>query len=131
VNALQRLGTAGELIIAAPPSAGRDRLEGFVREKRFWLYTKMAEKESRRQPLDAKEFVSGEGFPYLGRSYRLLLVDAQDTPLKLAAGRFKLLRSMAPEGREHFVRWYTEHARVWLPQRVDHVRSNLLDTVKT
>jgi predicted metal-dependent hydrolase len=111
------LDRAGELIIAAPPDAGRDVLEGFVREKRFWLYTKMAEKASRHQPLDTKEFVSGEGFPYLGRSYRLLLVSKQDVPLKLAAGRFKLLRSLAPEGREHFVHWYTEHARVWLPRR--------------
>jgi predicted metal-dependent hydrolase len=112
------LDRGGELLIAAPPEAGRDQLEGFVREKRFWLYTKIAEKEARHHPFDAKEFVSGEGFPYLGRSYRLLLVEEQDVPLKLAVGRFRLLRSLALEGREHFVRWYTEHARIWLRQRV-------------
>ena len=89
-----------------------------MREKRFWLYTKMAEKEARQQPLEAKEFVSGEGFPYLGRSYRLLLVDEQDVPLKLEAGRFKLARASAHQGREQFVRWYTEHARAWLKRRV-------------
>lgn len=108
----------GELVISAPPGAGQELLADFVREKRFWLYTKMAEKESRQHPLAAKEFVSGEGFPYLGRSYRLLLVDAQDVPLKLEAGRFKLLRSTASEGRRHFVDWYTAHARDWLRRRV-------------
>ena len=108
----------GELIIAAPPETGRDLLEDFVRDKRFWLYTKMAEKASRLQPLAAKEFVSGEGFPYLGRSYRLLLVDDQDVPLKLEAGHFKLQRSLAGNGREQFIRWYTEHARTWLRRRV-------------
>jgi len=112
------LDRGGELIIAAPPDAGRELLEVFVREKRFWLYTKMAEKQSRLQPLATKEFVSGEGFPYLGRSYRLLLVEVQDVPLKLEAGRFKLLRSRAPQGRAQFVRWYTEHARAWLQRRV-------------
>ncbi len=78
----------------------------------------MAEKEARQRALGTKEFVSGEGFPYLGRSYRLLLVDEQDAPLKLEAGRFKLLRPLAAEGREQFVRWYTEHARHWLQRRV-------------
>ncbi len=108
----------GELMISAPPGVDHELLADFVREKRFWLYTKMAEKEARQQSLDVKEFVSGEGFPYLGRSYRLLLVDEQDVPLKLEAGRFKLLGSRAPQGREQFVRWYTDHARHWLQRRV-------------
>ena len=90
----------------------------FVREKKFWLYTKLAEKEARQRAIGRAEFVSGEGFPYLGRSYRLLLVDEQDAPLKLEAGRFKLLRRLSPEGREQFVRWYTEHATRWLRRRV-------------
>jgi len=108
----------GELLIAAPPSVPDDLLAAFVREKQFWLYTKIAEKEALQQPVVGKEFVSGEGFPYLGRSHRLLLVDEQDVPLKLDAGRFKLKRDLAPDGRDHFIRWYTEHARGWLRRRV-------------
>jgi hypothetical protein len=112
------LDRAGDLIIAAPPEVDQERLSAFVREKRFWLYAKMAEKQSLQQPMAGKEFVSGEGFPYLGRSYRLLLVDDQEVPLRLEAGRFKLRRSLAPQGREHFIAWYTEHARAWLRHRV-------------
>ena len=107
----------GELTIAAPPEVDNGQMADFVREKRFWLYAKLAEKASRQQPMAGKEFVSGEGFPYLGRNYRLLLVDEQDVPLKLEAGRFKLRRSLAPQGREHFIRWYTEHAKPWLTRR--------------
>jgi hypothetical protein len=112
------LDRGGELIIAAPPETDRTLLAELVREKRFWLYTKIAEKEARHQTLDAKEFVTGEGFPYLGRSYRLLLVEEQDVPLKLEAGRFKLLRPLAADGRAQFMRWYTEHASDWLQRRV-------------
>lgn len=107
----------GALSICAPPGVEKVRMADFVREKQFWLYTKLAEKEARQQPVGGKELVSGEGFPYLGRSYRLLLVDDQDLPLKLEAGRFKLRRALAQEGREQFVRWYSEHARPWLRQR--------------
>ncbi|MCA8976289.1 MAG: M48 family metallopeptidase [Planctomycetes bacterium] len=108
----------GELRITAPPQADPERLTRFVRENRFWLYTKIAEKETRQQPVGSKEFVSGEGFPYLGRSYRLLLVDRQDVPLKLMAGRFALRRELAGRGREEFVRWYSDRALAWLGRRV-------------
>jgi predicted metal-dependent hydrolase len=108
----------GELRITAPPRADNERLRRFVRENRFWLYTKIAEKESRQQPAGGKQFVGGEGFPYLGRSYRLQLVDRQDVPLKLVAGRFRLQRSLVGQGREQFVRWYSERGAAWLARRV-------------
>lgn len=109
----------GALIITTPAGVGDDVLTAFVNEKKFWLFSKMAERETRQQPAAGKEFVSGEGLPYLGRNYRLLLVDEQDVPLKLEGGRFKLLRDLAPQGRDHFIRWSTEHAVPWLKDRVE------------
>lgn len=109
----------GDLVIRAPEGATRARLEAFIREKRTWIYRKVAEKEALRRAVPVREYVTGEGFPYLGRSYRLLLVNQQDVPLRLEAGRFRLLRSEAARGRSHFIHWYTEHARVWLRRRVE------------
>jgi len=108
----------GQLTIRAPEGTDDAVLTGFVLEKRFWLYQKIALKQSMRKAVSAKEFVSGEGFPYLGRSYRLLLVDQQDVPLKLEAGRFRMPRAEAPNGREVFIGWYTEHALPWIRNRV-------------
>jgi hypothetical protein len=108
----------GALVVRAPEGATTTRLKAFIRQKRAWVYKKVAEKEMLRHALPVREYASGEGFPYLGRSYRLLLVDAQDAPLRLEAGRFRLLRSEARQGRAHFIRWYTEHSRAWLRRRV-------------
>lgn len=108
----------GELLIAAPPGVAGAALKDFVREKRGWLYEKIAVKEARQRAAVPREFVSGEGFPYLGRSYRLLLVEAQGAPLVLHAGRFRLRRDAATQGHEVFARWYTEHAHDWLPARL-------------
>ena len=108
----------GELILMAPEGIESATLEEFVNEKRFWLYTKLAQKEALHNRASAKEFVSGESFPYLGRHYRLLLVDDQDEPLKLDHGRFRLQRDAARNGRDHFVRWYIDHAEPWLGRRV-------------
>lgn len=108
----------GELVISVPSGVANDVMVDFVREKRFWIFSKLAEKDALRQPVSQKEFVSGEGFSYLGRSYRLLLVNDQEAPLKLETGRFKLKRELAAQGRDQFVRWYTDHARAWLSRRV-------------
>lgn len=114
----------GELLIAAPDDAPMHVLEDFVREKQYWVYTKLAKKEELRHTVPTKEYVTGEGFWYLGRSYRLLLVDGPDgrldgaEPLKLIAGRFRLLRSEAQRGRQHFIRWYSARAEPWLRGRL-------------
>ncbi|MFN9622512.1 MAG: M48 family metallopeptidase [Cyanobacteriota bacterium] len=108
----------GELVIAAPTNANEVSMAAFVREKKFWLYRKLAEKEAKQQPAGGKEFISGEGFPYLGRRYRLLLVEGQEAPLKLANGRFQLRNDLVARGRETFIGWYSERARPWLQKRV-------------
>ncbi len=115
----------GDLLLSAPPEVDEARLRTFVQEKRFWIYTKLAEKERLQRRVPRKEFVGGEGFLYLGRSHRLKLADEQDVPLKLAAGRFSLRRDALPAARAHFIRWYSERARAWLSSRVAEYQSRM------
>lgn len=65
----------GELLLSAPEACPSSTLERFVREKRFWVYTKLAQEGALGPAAPTKQLVSGEGFLYLGRSHRLLLVD--------------------------------------------------------
>jgi predicted metal-dependent hydrolase len=108
----------GRLIVSAPPVVSETQLREFVQEKRFWIYTKLAEKDRLKRAVPRKEFVGGEGFLYLGRSHRLKLVPEQDAPLKLTNGRFCLLQNALLNAREHFIRWYSERARAWLAGKV-------------
>lgn len=115
----------GELILTAPESCPTQVMEQFVREKRLWIYTKLAEKDALTPAAPTKQLVSGEGFPYLGRSYRLLVVDEQAVPVKLEHGRFKMARSATATGREHMVRWYTERGRPWVARRVERYQRRI------
>lgn len=115
----------GELSLSAPSGVAESSLRDFVREKRFWIYTKLAEKELLRRAVPRKEYVGGEGFLYLGRSYRLKLVDVQDVPLKLSAGRFCLRCDEVGAGRAHFIRWYSERARERLAGLVDGLQARM------
>lgn len=108
----------GELVLAAPPDVEAKSLREFVLDKRFWIYTKLAEKDRLKKSVPTKSFVDGEGFLYLGRSYRLRLVDAQDAPLKLMSGRFMLRRDLVDDGRAQLVQWYSARAKPWLWDKV-------------
>ncbi len=116
---------SGDLVMSAPPEVGEERLRAFVREKRFWIYTKLAEKERLQRHVPRKEFVGGEGFLYLGRSHRLKLVNQQEVPLKLMSGRFMLRRDAVSAAREHFIRWYSAHGETWLSARVAEYQSRM------
>ncbi len=118
----------GTLTLSAPPGVDEEKLRAFALEKRFWIYTKRAEKDRLQRCTPPKEYVDGEGFLHLGRSYRLKLVDAQTAPLKLVNGRFTLRRDMVENGRDHFVHWYSERARAWLSKCVAEYQSRMETT---
>ena len=109
---------SGELVLSAPPDVEEERLRRFVLERRYWIYTKLAEKARLQKAVPSKTFVDGEGFLYLGRSYRLRLVDEQDAALKLLNGRFMLRRDLVETARTHLIHWYSARAKHWLWDKV-------------
>ncbi|MBF0628943.1 MAG: M48 family metallopeptidase [Magnetococcales bacterium] len=109
---------SGALLLSIPPHLDEEKLRTFIQEKKFWIYTKLAEKEHLRWSVPTKEYVDGEGFLYLGRSYRLRLVENQDAPLKMLNGRFLLRRDLVEDGRSHLIQWYSRRAKVWLWDKV-------------
>ncbi len=111
---------AGELILHAPVDLPVEAIERIATDKQLWIHSKLATKERLSAEVSEKEYVSGEGFYYLGRSHRLKLVDdAGPTPLRLYRGRFELRRDRAEQGRDLYIRWYRSHAGPWIQRRLE------------
>ncbi|HEX5495794.1 MAG TPA: SprT family zinc-dependent metalloprotease [Mycobacteriales bacterium] len=111
----------GSLLLHAPAGADPDRVLAWVRAKRMWVHRRLADKDLLLAPRQDKEFVTGEGFDYLGRRYRLLLTDREPgTPVRLERGRLHLPRAAARAGGgpEAMVRWYRARGMAWLPRRI-------------
>ena len=114
----------GEVILYAPENVSREKLECLVLEKMLWIYRQLGRKAEELHNLPEKEFVSGEGFYYRGRKYKLKLVDEvvpgqnSEDLLRWQNGRFLLPRSLAIKGKEAFIAWYSKHAGDWIPSRV-------------
>lgn len=88
----------GRLIVRAPEDTPPERIEDIIETKRLWIYKNLAEWRDLNATRVIREFRNGEGFLYLGRSYRLLLVADQEEPLLLKAGRFCLRRDLVDQG---------------------------------
>ncbi|HEY5386396.1 MAG TPA: YgjP-like metallopeptidase domain-containing protein, partial [Thermoleophilia bacterium] len=113
----------GELRVLAPAGVSARKLESAVRAKLPWVRRKLAEFDALGPPPPPPRFVDGERLPYLGRTYRLALVEAAGShgaPVALRHGRFELASGLDGEARAAFVRWYTERARTRLGARVAH-----------
>lgn len=116
------IGREGELVVSAPTDCPQELVEQITQEKYRWVYTKLAEKEMLFKTPPGKIFINGEGFYYLGRSYRLRLVPGagnSSCPLELKNDRFLLRADEVERGHQHFINWYIACGQEWLPQRVN------------
>ena len=107
---------------AVPPETDEADLEKAIAAKRPWLYAKLRERAETGTLMPPREFVTGEGFPYLGRSYRLLLVGQTERPVRLHRGRLELHRDCAEgstdDATRYLVRWYRQVGEPWLSKRI-------------
>ena len=105
------------LIVRAPFRTSLNFIEKVVFKKRFWIKEKQEFVRDRRQTIVSKEFVSGEGFLYLGDMYKLELVDVSDMPIAFNNG-FQILRNYLDVAKEILTAWYKEQAYQKVSERV-------------
>ena len=115
--ALQITGDA-TLIVRAPFDVDDETIKRVLLKHKRWIEGKKKEIKARNPKFSPKEFVSGEGFLYLGMSYRLNIVDEQEEPLKFNRG-FYLSRWALPKAREVFINWYKKRAYEKISERVE------------
>lgn len=88
----------GSVLVRAPEWANDEEIANIVASKHYWIYQGLAEWRDLNATRMLREYKNGEGFLYLGRAYRLLLVADQDDQLQLRNGRFTLRRDLVERG---------------------------------
>jgi len=129
----------GVIIVTAPHQAKFNEIEKFVSEKKIWIYQKLAKKKTLNREKPRREFVNGQGFLYLGKSYRLKLIDngkmksarsPNVTVLRLWHGYFELAESEKANARNHFIYWYRKQIKEQLKARIPRYDKRIGVTVK-
>ncbi|MBT63049.1 MAG: metal-dependent hydrolase [Puniceicoccaceae bacterium] len=115
----------GRIVVRAPESAADEQIEKIVDSKLHWIYRNLAEWRDLNSTRILREYKSGEGFLYLGRSYRLKLVAEQAEPLLLKNGRFTLRRDLVESGdvelaKAAFREYYVARGYERISKRVEY-----------
>lgn len=100
----------GSVIVRAPLRASEEKIGEAVQSKRRWIWSKMNHSQKLRNDVPKKRFVKGEGFLYLGRKYKLDIIDTEETKLRFRS-RFLLPVSKRTEAPELFSEWYRDKAK--------------------
>jgi predicted metal-dependent hydrolase len=112
--------TDGTVLVMAPKSLDRADIEQILEKKRRWIYQNLAEWQDLNRTRVQRQYVNGETFLYLGRNYRLQLVDDadQDMPVILKNGYFCLQKSKVNSASAHFTNYYKAKLQRKLVERV-------------
>lgn len=107
------------VVVHAPAGVTDEKIHQLVDKKRQWLFEKL-QHDQKYQPLPhppGKELVNGESALYLGRTYRIELVETTDDTVTFA-GKFLIPRARAAQRKQVLRQWYLERARLKIPPRV-------------
>jgi len=105
-------------VIHAPETSDPKDLVRWTRSKLLWVHGKLANKAEVAPRVREPEFVSGESFSYLGRSYRLKVIHGARESLRFDGRNFLLSGSARAQAADHFRRWYVHTGHEWLSERV-------------
>jgi predicted metal-dependent hydrolase len=120
----------GKLIVTAPDGVSVDRLNQVVRTKAPWVVQRIRRASDRPPPPSEREFVSGETVLYLGRQFRLKVVEAisGEECNRIWAGWYHVSvpprlkpKAKRTEVRRRLAGSLKEHADLYLPDRLAEI----------
>jgi len=114
----------GQVTLIAPEELSVVQIERVLEGKRRWIYQHLAQWQELNANRTERQYVNGEGFLYLGRSYRLKLVRGQKEPLLLKDGHFCLRADLqpTPTATATFCDFYRDKGLVRINRRVDYFK---------
>ena len=104
----------GEAILTTPKAASDEHIKFIIEKRAKWIAKKRTFFASFKTP--QKEYVSGEDFKYLGRSYRLKVVQSKEERVKLQRGYLELFvkdKSDIKRKENLIYEWYYEKAMLY------------------
>lgn len=110
------------VLVRAPMGCPESLIAERVRKRAGWISRQLAEFERYRPRTPARQYVNGESHLYLGRHYRLKLLQGDSAAVKLARGRVlvSLPGESHPERVEALLhRWYLDRSRTVFREVLD------------
>lgn len=110
-----------EVILTAPLKTTDEHIEFILKKRNSWIKNKIQFYKD-NQLSYPKEYVSGENFKYLGRNYRLKVIEANNEIVKLQKGYLQLFTKDTTnliQKQKLINHWYKEKAKIHFKKALD------------
>jgi len=124
---------SGEVILTAPMDSVERDIEYVLKKRADWIEKKIAFFDAHRD-VHVKEFVSGENFCYLGRNYRLKVIESKEEGVKLQRGYVQVfVKDTANyEKKQRLIKaWYTQKAKVHFQKAIEKYKPIVKQEIET
>ena len=113
-NVTLKVKRDGSIHLTVPEAATDDYIERVIANKEEWIESQLKHfNENYKKPKE-KEMVSGESFRYLGKSYRLKIVQSNKEYVRLYRGYIEIHvknKNNTAKKQELLKKWYQEKAK--------------------
>ncbi|MBW7941457.1 MAG: M48 family metallopeptidase [Candidatus Kuenenia stuttgartiensis] len=96
------------ITVLAPNTLSKSKIDEYIYKRQFLIYKHIAEWEELNSSRVLREITNGETFRYLGRNYRLRIVEGQEEPLMLSNGYFCISAQEKSNAKKHFKDFYKQ-----------------------
>lgn len=100
---VERDGSVSALV---PSNLSDDEIATILKAKEYQIHRNLAQWLQLNERHVTREYVNGQSFLYLGRNYRLKLVDDKLGELKFSKGYFLLSKSELSNAEQYFIDFY-------------------------
>ena len=114
----------GLIRVLVPNSLTDKRVDSLLEQRASWINKKIR-LQAEMPPYRSKEYVNGETFTYLGRNYRLKLVNTDTTTTRLKNGYLEVPAQSEKAIQASLTDWYTSHALAKLKEKTDRYAKTL------
>lgn len=113
-NVTLKVKRDGSIHLTVPEAATDDYIERIIANKKEWIESQLKHFNENYQKPKEKEMVSGESFKYLGKNYRLKIIESNEEYVRLYRGYIEIYvkdKNNTAKKQELLKKWYQEKAK--------------------
>lgn len=115
------------IILKCPLETDFERIETFLQKKWFWLEKQLSYFKKYQRKIYKKEYISGEGYLYLGRQYKLIIKRGKENSVSLTKGQLVINTTKLVSDSRHTKKlidnWFAEKTNKIFQDRFTYMLS--------
>lgn len=133
-NVTLKVKRDGTIHLTVPEAATDDYINKVISNKEEWIKTQIKHFQDNYEKPQIKEMVSGESFKYLGKNYRLKVIESKEESVRLFRGYIEIKvkhKENLKRKEELLKKWYMDKAKIKFAALVHEYETIAREQVKS